>query len=260
MVASPSGFIKRFVKKIYDWFWEKRILLGAEKILVVDREYWENLQISKSIPSEKVIELSNGVNLKIFQPRTLDLIRNEIAEFQNKKIILFVGNLLPLKRLDLLIKALAKIDTDDWRLVIVGGGYAEAEYRRLVQTLGLEQKIKFVGYCFDRVRLAEYFSAAWATVLPTDNESFSLAALESLACGTPVILSAGSGGANRIVVGETGLLFAPGSVDDLYNRLNQLLNLSVEERKKWGENSRQSALKYDWGKHLNRLEEIYGVI
>jgi len=260
MVASPSGKIKKMIQKMYDNFWQKRILLGAEKILVVDKKYWLNLSISKEIPENRVVELHNGVNLKIFRPGLVDWKELGLENWREKKIILFVGNLLNIKRLDLLFDSLSVLDRDDWRLLIVGGGYAEKEYKERAKILGIEEKIKFVGYCFDRDRLVEYYRASWVTVLPTDNESFSLVAVESLACGTPVIVSAGSGGENRITKGENGWSFEPGSKDDLKKKIEESLDLTVETKNEWGKRGRNSVADYDWSRHLNELEKIYGEI
>lgn len=257
MTASPSGVVKRSIQRIYDCFWQKRILLGAEKVLVVDKNYWLNLPISKEIPVERVVELTNGISLKTFCSGSIDWEEIDLNSYRDKKIILFVGNLLPLKRLDLLIKSLARIKNDDWRLVVVGGGYAEAEYKKLVSELGLNDKVKFIGYCFDREKLAKYYRAAWVTVLPTDNESFSLVAAESLSCGTPVILAAGSGGSNRIKIGESGLCFTPGSESSLSQVLSEALNLSGADKNTWGENGQKSVADYDFKKHIEKLQKIY---
>lgn len=260
MTASPAGWLKKILQKIYDYIWQKRILLGAEKILVVDKKYWLNLPFAAEIPESKIIEFPNGINLKTFRPRSIDWQEIGLQDWQDKKIILFVGNLLPLKRLDVLLRSLTQIKNDDWRLVVVGGGYAEVDYKKLAGTLGLNDKVRFIGYCVDREKLAEYYNAAWVTVLPTDNESFSLVAVESLACGTPVILSANSGGSGRIKTGENGWLFTPGSEESLRGVLVEALNLSTEDRRIWSSNGRQSVVEYDWEKHIEKLENIYATI
>lgn len=260
MLASPSGRAKKWIQRIYDNFWQKKILSGAEKILVVDKKYWSDLPVSKEIPENKVVELHNGVNLKIFRPGLVDSKELDLENWREKKIILFVGNLLNIKRLDLLFDSLNDLRRDDWRLLIVGGGYAEEEYKNKVKILGIEEKVKFTGYCFDRDRLVEYYRASWVTVLPTDNESFSLVAIESLACGTPVIVAAGSGGENRIKPGENGWTFKPGSKEDLKRALSESLGLTFETKNEWGKRGRGYVVDYDWNKHLDELRDIYGKI
>jgi D-inositol-3-phosphate glycosyltransferase len=260
MMARPVGWTKRLVQKLYDEFWQKRILMCAERILVVDKDYWRNLPFTTDIPEEKVFEFPNGINLATFRPGSVNWGEIDLSDWRDKKIILFVGNLLPVKRLDLLLNSLAQIKSDDWRLVVVGGGYAEMEYKRLTKILNLNDRVRFVGYCFDREKLAEYYRAAWVTVLPTDNESFSLVAVESLACGTPVILAAGSGGSNRIRAGRDGWLFTPGSEESLRAILLEALNLSTADRRAWGVVGCQSVIGYDWEKHVEKLEKIYATI
>ena len=135
----------------------------------------------------------------------------------NDRLLLFVGRLQPLKGPDLAIRALAHAvatapeRTRDWVLAIVGGSSGEPEVDEVAVLMDLAAR-SGVG---DRVvffppqpheRLADFYSAAEAVIMPSRSESFGLVALEAQSCGTPVIASAIGGLRYVVRDGETGFL------------------------------------------------------
>ncbi|MSU75501.1 MAG: glycosyltransferase family 1 protein [Candidatus Magasanikbacteria bacterium] len=306
MDAAPVSTFKRSVQKVYDKLIAPRILRGAVKILVVNPHLggadsrplegasrgceplaWPTANQPTSDAkdlhppehplgrpprggiSRRVIELSNPIDTKVFKPS--DERANDLGlppEWNNKPILLFVGNLMPVKRLDLLVEALAQLVTPpsqggsrgvlDVRLLVVGGGYEEARYKKMVQEKGWNDHIQFVGRVNDKQKLAKYYNCSTATVVPSDAESFSLVTIESLACGTPVVGSDIPGIQGRIKNGEDGFLFTPGSVESLVEMIKKILSMSPEERKQMGERGRIKVLeKYGMENHVQQLEKIY---
>ena len=166
MDAHPVGFLKKLFQGVYDFVWAKRILAGAEKVAVVDEDFFIASRHGRFIKKEKVAFLPNGVDLEIFQPRPKDLSAVGLTELAGKKIILFVGNLLPLKRLDLAIEALKILRDASLTLVVVGGGYDEAEFRK--QAAGLP--VIFAGSCPEARKLSAYYNTAVCLVAPSDFE------------------------------------------------------------------------------------------
>ena len=148
-----------------------------------------------------------GVNLDLFQPVDKALARRQLG-FNNDSIILFVGRMDPLKGIDRLLMAMTYLEKQQGlRLVVIGGdddGEAEVErLQRLSHKLHIQDSVTFAGPVRQE-ELPSYYSAAHVCVLPSYYESFGLVALESLACGTPVV-AAGVGGIESIVrQGETG--------------------------------------------------------
>jgi len=266
MDAHPVGFLKKLFQGVYDFVWAKRILAGAEKVAVVDEDFFIASRHGRFIKKEKVAFLPNGVDLEIFQPRPKDLSAVGLTELAGKKIILFVGNLLPLKRLDLAIEAmkiLSRLRTTDYgsgigggsslALVVVGGGYAEEKFKKMA----VGANVVFAGSCLGVQKLAAYYNVADCLVAPSDFESFSLAALYGLASGVPVIASDIPGLRRRVADGHDGFLFKAGSVESLALALKKLFALSDEERKKMGEAGRAKAAVYSWNVHLEKLLGIY---
>ncbi|MCL2849101.1 MAG: glycosyltransferase, partial [Micrococcales bacterium] len=121
------------------------------------------------------------------------------------------GRLQPLKAPDLAIAALAHVPAEVRpALVVAGAGSADfADYeehlRTLANDLGLAQTVHMVGPQ-SRTELAWLFSHATLTLVPSHSETFGLVALESAACGTPVVAAASGGLREAVVHGETGQL------------------------------------------------------
>lgn len=255
MDAQARGF-KGFAQKMYDWVWPKFLFAKAKKIITVDAEHFNNSKFFKNIPANKVVEIANGVDTAIFKPAPPNLEKLELEDLKDKKIILFVGNPMPLKRLDLLIAAVKLLDNKDTVLLVVGGGYELEKYKQMAKELQVEAQIRFIGPCADQIKLAEYYNVADCVAVPSDYESFSLVAIEAMACGKPLVISDLPGLKNRT---SEALFFAPGSVESLVGALKKVLALSDEERKKIGDSEVAKAIQdFSWDKHIDKLLQVYG--
>jgi D-inositol-3-phosphate glycosyltransferase len=204
-----------------------------------------------------VIEIANGVDIEVFSP-TSSNIPLPAYEEKFRKFILFVGNLMPVKRLDVLLRALKLITNQSVLLKIIGGGYEEERYKKMAIDLGVQDRVEFLGACHDKQKLVEYYNTAWCVAIPSVSESFSLVALESMACGCPVIARNITGVSGRISHGVDGWLVDNDEPKVWAKKLNDILNLSDDERNKMGEAGRQKILQYySWDEHMKKLEEVY---
>jgi glycosyltransferase involved in cell wall biosynthesis len=109
-------------------------------------------------------------------------------------MLLFLSRLHPKKGLDLLVSAFARAGLRDHATLVIAGpdsadGY-EAKVRRLVKDHGLERRVIFTGMVYGKDRLA-LMADADLFVLPSHQENFGIVVAESLACGTPVLISDG---------------------------------------------------------------------
>lgn len=262
MDAAPTQSGKKCIKKVYDAVWARRIFKNAEKVAMVDDDHFQTAALSAAVPPERRVFLPNAVDTTIFysaQARRECIVLRE--RFVGKKIMLFVGNLLPVKRLDLLLQALTKISDHNIVLLVVGGGYAESNYKALAKSLGLVNQVFFLGQSHDACELARYYALADVVVIPSESESFSLVALEALATGCPVVAADITGLRGRIADGRDGILFTPRSVDSLACALQTILEKSHEERKAMGEAGRKKVVEqYSLEKHVNILETIYRAV
>jgi glycosyltransferase involved in cell wall biosynthesis len=140
--------------------------------------------VDMGVPEDDVIVLRNGVDLKLFYPEDRERCRRTLG--LKHTTLLAVGQLIESKGHDIVLKALPKLPRTD--LVIAGEGAAEGRLRTLAKSLGVADRVTFVGTVLHE-QLKTYYSAADALVLASVREGWPNVLLESMACGTPVIAS-----------------------------------------------------------------------
>jgi glycosyltransferase involved in cell wall biosynthesis len=236
----------------YDLIWQKFIFKFAKKVICVDVGHLKSSKFGKIINANKIVEIFNGVDTSVFCPQP--------KQARAEKIILFVGNPLPFKRLDWLLKAMTKITDSQAKLVVVSDEYKIQEYKNLAQKLNLENKVIFAGRVKTSEDLAKLYSGARCLVVPGASaaESFSIVAAEALSCSCPVITSDTPGPRSRVTPGVDGLWFKSDQVEDLTRAINEMLGKSEAERSQMGEAGRAKILaEYSLEKHLDKLEKVY---
>ena len=168
--------------------------------------------VGLGIRSNKVSVIYNAISRQRFYQRPQNQSRGKLDLPLGKYIILFVGCLLPIKAVDVLIKAVALLGKDrgDIHLVVLGDGLMRNELEQLAYALELKS-IEFLGKrCNKEIPL--YMSAADCLVLPSMNEGFGIVMIEALACGTPVVASRVGGIPEVVTNHELGILVEPGNV------------------------------------------------
>jgi len=145
-----------------------------------------------------------------------------------KKIVLFVGRLVPIKGLDTLIMSFKNIlkTFPETLLIIIGTGYDEKYYQKIVFDNRLEKNILFKGYVPQNI-LSEYYNMADVYVLPSLREELSNTIMEAMACGVPVITTNVGGNPFLIKNGFSGLLVPPKNIEKLTEALTRILSDSI---------------------------------
>jgi glycosyltransferase involved in cell wall biosynthesis len=157
--------------------------------------------------------------------------------------IFFLGNLIPRKGLHSLLKALALLPLDTWRLAVAGSLEMDRAYSaaimRQVQTAGLERQIQFLGPV-QEVDLVKQFIRNQVIALPSSYEGFGIAYLEGMGFGLPAIASTQGAACEIITPGKNGYLVAPDDPDELAACLFQLIEdrellarLSLDARRRF---------------------------
>jgi glycosyltransferase involved in cell wall biosynthesis len=162
---------------------------SADGIVAVSRDLSETL-IRLGVKPDKVRTIYDGVDRRLFHPGDKAQERAILNLSPEEKAILFVGNLVPVKAVDVLIRASAepmRVDSTI-RLVIVGQGPLRTELKRLAQELGIVDRVRFVGP-IPHAELPRWFRATDLFVLPSHSEGVPNVLLEASACGVPWVAS-----------------------------------------------------------------------
>lgn len=165
-----------------------------------------------SVPEDRIEVVPNFVDTRIYRPGLKPCHRATLAP-EGEKIVMHISNFRPVKRVEDVIEVFASIlKKIPSRLVLVGDGPDRPRARLRVEELGLQDRVAFLG---EYTPVQELLSCADLFLLPSESESFGLAALEAMACGSPVIASRVGGLPEVIIDGETGYLCEPGDIDDM---------------------------------------------
>ena len=179
--------------------------------------------------------------------------------------LLFVGRIQPLKAPDLVLHAAAAMRADRTlaerlQVVIVGApsgsGLAEPHWlEQLSAELGLQSSVRFVPPA-SRAEVADYYRAADLTVVPSYNESFGLVALESQACGTPVVAAAVGGLPTAVADGVSGVL-VDGHDPELWAKVLGDLVHSPRALRRLAAGARPHAERFSWQRTSDGLLDAY---
>jgi len=206
---------------------ERRIILTADAIIASSEDEKAQMVELYGANPAGIRVIPCGIDLNRFKPIDKGLARQQLG-LDDRKLLLFVGRIEPLKAVDVLLQALGKLVGEKSRLqlLVLGGdpnvGKEMRRLKDLAARLGISERVSFVG-AVEHSLLATYYSAADVCVVPSHYESFSLVAAEALACGTPVI-AARVGGLQSVVRHLlNGLLIAPHSPAALARAISMLM-------------------------------------
>ncbi|MEG3640530.1 glycosyltransferase family 4 protein [Magnetococcus sp. PR-3] len=172
------------------------------------------------VAPERVTVLRNGVDLDFFKPPQARQELRQKLDMQ-QPTVLSVGHLIARKGHELAIEAL--VDLPELQLIICGEGPMEGVLRTTAQTLGVAQRVRFVG-ALDQTQLRAYYGAADALILASSREGWANVLLEAMACGTPVVASAVWGTPEVVSCPAAGQLFSPRTAQALVTSLQALLH------------------------------------
>lgn len=170
-------------------------------------------------------------------------------------VLAVAARLVPLKRIDLLIRAVAALRSRHplLRAIIIGDGEARRQLEALAKSEGIDDIIRFTGWRDDAPRLMQL---ADCSVLPSESEAFGLSIVESMLLGVPVI-GANAGGIAEIIEHErTGLLFTSGSDDDLARNIERFVEDAMLRTSCAQEAKREAQRRFSPVRHIQRVEGI----
>ncbi|MDT8368448.1 MAG: N-acetyl-alpha-D-glucosaminyl L-malate synthase BshA [Longimicrobiales bacterium] len=172
------------------------------------------------VPRKRIEVIPNFIDPQRYRPGLEPCHRATLAP-GGEKIVMHVSNFRPVKRVDDVVRIFARVRARmPARLVMVGDGPERPRAREQVEALGLQDDVVFLG---KHAAVEELLSCADLFLLPSESESFGLAALEAMACGTPVIASDAGGLPEVVEDGEVGYLCPVGDTDAMGEAAADLL-------------------------------------
>ncbi|MEY3432104.1 MAG: N-acetyl-alpha-D-glucosaminyl L-malate synthase BshA [Bacteroidota bacterium] len=211
-------------------------------------ETFSNFDIKKEISV-----IHNFVDIKRFNKKPIDAFKKAIAP-QNEKLILHASNFRKVKRIADVIYTFNKIKKEvPSKLLLVGDGPERPMAEELCRELGICDDARFVGKQQD---MEDIYAIADLFLLPSEYESFGLAALEAMAAGTPVVATQTGGIPEIIESGINGYLSEVGDVEDMSKNAIKILSnpLVLESFRK---NARSHAEKFDIENIVPLYENLY---
>ena len=237
---------------------EQRLIHDGDRIIAATTD--ERVQMIRccGASASQVEVIPCGVDLTLFTPRDRQEARAQLGFDPARPILLFAGRLDPFKGPDLLLRAASLMQEKDAQIVIAGGSLTDdgdlQKLQSLAQDLHLSDRVLFLG-SRPREEMPLLYSAADITVVPSYHESFGLAAVESLACGTPVVATR-AGGLTTVVHHEkTGFLVSrcPGffaeRIDTLLSDRTLYARMSAA--------ARPSVVQFGWKNVARRVLTVY---
>jgi glycosyltransferase involved in cell wall biosynthesis len=237
---------------------ERRVFALSARIVAVSN--FSASQIGSRAPRarHKVRVIPTGVETDFFRPPAdKGAVRAQLGIPSNATVILGVGRLAKVKQFDRLITAFAAAWARglDTRLVIAGDGPERESLERLTATYGVQDRVHLAGYCHPE-RLRAFMQAADLQVCSSAFENLSLAILEAMACGTPVLGTPG-GGTPELLSQVDPALVLP---DDHAHSIADALPVWLGNRQRLadlGRRARRTAVdRYDWERVVDGLESV----
>jgi glycosyltransferase involved in cell wall biosynthesis len=240
----PPLLDKVFVKLAWDD--AKRTLDMARAVTTPTRKAADFLEATIDIHG--VIPISCGIKASDYAP--------DLSPRDGNRLV-FVGRLTTEKHIDVALQAMAKLDPAlNVSFDVVGSGDQRRSLDQLTAQLGLTDRVRFHGHTTDD-ELRSLLSHASVFVIASIAELQSIATMEAMASGLPIVGADAVALPHLIHDGENGYLFRPGDVDDLAAKLTTVLTQTPEERLRMQQASLEGVKVHDLERTLDTFEALY---
>jgi D-inositol-3-phosphate glycosyltransferase len=234
---------------------EDRVAAEADRLVASTADEAHQLRTLYGAREDQVVTVAPGVDLELFRMADASAARTRLGVPPDAVLLLFVGRIQPLKAPDLLLRTvprlLERLPALRRRLqvAVVGGPSGSGLERpeglhKLAAQLGIADLVRFEPPA-RADRLADWYRAADVTVVPSHSESFGLVALESQACGTPVVAAAVGGLPTAVQDGISGLLVDSHDPADFAAAIDRLVTAPAL-RAQMARAARRHAERFSW--------------
>ena len=197
---------------------------ASRKIVFVSERLQDQLRPRLRLTAAQCAVIPNGIDTKVFRPSPDRSIRAELSVPDDTTLIGAIGNVRTPKAYDVLLRAARKLvdRSQRFRLLIAGdcGNDLGRQLEQLKRDLGIERHVTFLGLRADVSRLLNNLDVF---VLSSHTEGFSIACIEAMACGVPVVATR-SGGPEQILDGEAGILVPTSDPESLALAIERVIS------------------------------------
>jgi glycosyltransferase involved in cell wall biosynthesis len=240
----PKGFQDRLVRGL--WKDAKHTFKRAEAVTTPTRRAAEFLEKYTGLSGVQAI--SCGIDADNYSPSFAPRTENRI---------LFVGRVTGEKQIDVLIQAVKLLGPGlDAQVEIVGGGDQRRNLEQLVESLGMSDRFTFTGYVTDE-ELRGAYSRATVFAMPSIAELQSIATMEAMASGLPIVAANAMALPHLVHDAQNGYLFDPGNAQDLADKLARVLTAAPADLEALKRESLKLIEAHDIKRTLNTFEKLY---
>ena len=206
--------------------------------------------VRRGIPRDRIRVIYNGVDTSYLTPDSSLRSRNPL--------FVYIGRLKRYKGVDLIIRGFAELGDERATLEIAGTGDYRPSLERLTRELGVDSRVRFLGFIPEVSKVA-LLRRAWAAMLASPKEGWGISNIEAAACGTPVIASDSPGIRDSVIDHETGFLVPHGDVAAMAAAMRRLAE-SPSLVESMGAAGRRFAETFSWDRSadatISHLEEV----
>ena len=205
--------------------------------------------------------ISNGVDIERFLPDPKvdrQAIRRKYGLAHDRALFLYVGRLDGEKRVDILLQAVSELTHANLQLAIAGDGLQAQALRNQAQHLGLEGRVVFLGYV-PAADLPALYASVDIFVMPSPEELQSIATLEAIACGKPILATNARALPELVTHEVNGYLFQPGNANDAAHWMNKFL-ATPEQWTQMGQAGLTRSQSHSLNNTIQAYEERYRMV
>ena len=239
-------FMHKFAMRVI-WADAGRILRKMDALTTPTKRAAELLEEAAGVTD--VLAISCGIDASRFANQTPTQNANPVA--------LFLGRLDDEKKIDVFLRAVAQLTNfPNLRVELVGDGGERERLQKLAESLKIASRVSFLGHVTDD-ELPGIYERATVFVMPSIAELQSIATMEAMASGRPVIAADAMALPHLVHDGDNGYLFPPGDVEALAERLRRVLAADQKELSRLSENSLHLIQSHDIQRTLGIFEDLY---
>jgi len=242
--------------------YDRGMVDGIRRVVVLDGRMAQRVREGYGADSVVVRSGAAPHEMPAVSPEDTERLRRELGLHGDDFLLLFLGILMPHRRLEDVLEALPALIEQGRRIhfLVVGSRQRDRRYSRFLEerakALGVRQHVTFTG-AVPEASLPLYYNACDAFIFPNENQTWGLAVVEALACGRPVIVSTGCGVSEVVTDGVDALLVPPRRPDLIALCLRRLMD-NADLRRRLGEEGRRLVEReLSWRRYAERMLTVF---